>query len=92
MGSRLRTTSPVSMTCLNRRISPSTCCPGSSPNSFATAAAQFGHDLRIAHPKGYELDLELLADIEKLAVDNGGSVKYSHDPTEAFDGADVVYA
>jgi N-acetylornithine carbamoyltransferase len=66
--------------------------PMAVPNSFATAAAQFGHDLRIAHPKGYELDLELLADIEKLAVDNGGSVKYSHDPTEAFDGADVVYA
>jgi N-acetylornithine carbamoyltransferase len=28
--------------------------PMAVPNSFALASAQFGHDLRIAHPKGYE--------------------------------------
>src|SRR6476646_3773486 len=30
--------------------------PMAVPNSFALAAAQFGHDLTIAHPEGYELD------------------------------------
>src|SRR5215211_9400490 len=38
--------------------------PMAVPNSFALAAAQFGHNFRIAHPKGYELDAELLAEIE----------------------------
>src|SRR5215203_5091863 len=41
--------------------------PMAVPNSFALAAAQFGHDLRIAHPAGYELDAELLAEIEDQA-------------------------
>src|SRR5215475_4428115 len=33
--------------------------PMAVPNSFALAAAQFGHDLRIAHPNGYDLDGDL---------------------------------
>jgi N-acetylornithine carbamoyltransferase len=66
--------------------------PMAVPNSFALAAAQFGHDLRIAHPKGYELDEELMAEIEQQAAANGGSVKIATDMHEAFDGVDVVYA
>lgn len=66
--------------------------PMAVPNSFALAASQFGHDVRIAHPKGYELDAELLSDIEKHALENGGSVEYTNDVNAAFDGVDVVYA
>jgi len=66
--------------------------PMAVPNSFALAAAQFGHDLRISHPKGYELDDELLPDIGKQAAANGGSVEIISDVNEAFDGAQVVYA
>lgn len=66
--------------------------PMAVPNSFALAAAQFGHDVRIAHLKGYELDDELLEDIEKQAAQNGGSVEYFNDIHEAFEGVDVVYA
>jgi N-acetylornithine carbamoyltransferase len=66
--------------------------PMAVPNSFALAAAQFGHDLRFAHPKGYELDDELLAEIERYASDCGGSVEYTNDVDEAFVGIDVVYA
>jgi ornithine carbamoyltransferase len=62
------------------------------PNSFALASAQFGHDLRIAHPNGYELDPELLAQIETSAIQNGGSLEITNEPAEAFDGVDVVYA
>ena len=66
--------------------------PMAVPNSFALAAAQFGHDLRIAHPKGYELDDDLLADIKKQASENDGSVEFTNDLDEAFDNVEVVYA
>lgn len=66
--------------------------PMAVPNSFALAAAQFGHDLRIAHPKGYELDDELLAEIERQAAENGGSVEFTNDSETAYDGVEVVYA
>jgi len=66
--------------------------PMAVPNSFALAAAQFGHDLQIAHPKGYELDDELISEIEKHANEAGGSVEFTNDINEAFDGVEVVYA
>ena len=66
--------------------------PMAVPNSFALASAQFGHDLRIAHPEGYELDEELTSKIETQAKENGGSVEYTNDVNEAFDGVEVVYA
>ncbi len=66
--------------------------PMAVPNSFALAAAQFGHDLRIAYPKGYELDEELVGDIEMHAAVNGGLVEFTHDPNTAYDGIEVVYA
>lgn len=66
--------------------------PMAVPNSFALAAAQFGHDLTIVHPEGYDLDAELLAEIESQAVANGGRVAYSSDPHEAYYGVEVVYA
>lgn len=66
--------------------------PMAVPNSFALAAAQFGHDLRIAHPAGYELDGELLSEIEAQARANGGSVEIVNDCRTAYDGAEAVYA
>ena len=62
------------------------------PNSFALAAAQFGHDIRVAHPAGYELDTTLLRKIESEARKNGGSVEYTNNVNDAFDGVEVVYA
>ena len=66
--------------------------PMAVPNSFALAASQFGHDLRIAHPIGYELDEELIAEIEGQAAANGGSVEFTNDVQAAFDDVEVVYA
>jgi N-acetylornithine carbamoyltransferase len=66
--------------------------PMAVPNSFALAAAQFGHDLRIAHPAGYELDDELLGEIEAQAAENGGSLEIVNDAEAAFDDVEVVYA
>jgi N-acetylornithine carbamoyltransferase len=66
--------------------------PMAVPNSFALAAAQMGHDLVIAHPKGYELDDELMSATRARATAAGGSVTVLDDADEAFAGAEVVYA
>src|SRR2546423_683946 len=66
--------------------------PMAVPNSFALAAAQMGHDLTIAHPPGYELDDELIGEINSRAFDAGSTVSVTDDIEEAFDGAQVVYA
>ena len=66
--------------------------PMAVPNSFALASAQFGHDLRIAHPKGYEFDDELLTEIERQTKENGGSLEVVNDVNEAFEDVEVVYA
>jgi N-acetylornithine carbamoyltransferase len=66
--------------------------PMAVPNSFALATAQMGHDLRIAFPKGYELDEELMREIELKAKENGGSVEVSNDVDSSFENVEVVYA
>jgi N-acetylornithine carbamoyltransferase len=66
--------------------------PMAVPNSFALASAQFGHELVIAHPPGYELDSVLVDNIRTTAEAGGGSVTFTSDPSEGFDSAQVVYA
>ena len=66
--------------------------PMAVPNSFALAAAQLGHELTIAHPPGYELDDELVRELNMLAHDHGTRVRISNEIEEAFDGAQVIYA
>ena len=66
--------------------------PMAVANSFALAAAQMGHDLTIAHPKGYELDDELMDEVRRQAAGAGGRVTIEHDVDEASAGAEVVYA
>jgi N-acetylornithine carbamoyltransferase len=66
--------------------------PMAVPNSFALAAAQFGHNLTIAHPAGFELDDELVGEIEGQAKENGGSLEITNDVNSSFEGVEVVYA
>ena len=66
--------------------------PMAVPNSFALAAAQFGHNLRIAHPEGYELDEELLETLTNQATANGGTLEITNDIDSAFNDVEVVYA
>jgi N-acetylornithine carbamoyltransferase len=66
--------------------------PMAVPNSFALAAAQMGHELVIARPSGYELDDELMNEVERQAGTSGGSVRVTRNIEEAFEGAEVVYA
>jgi N-acetylornithine carbamoyltransferase len=62
------------------------------PNSFALAAVQMGHDLVIAHPRGYELDEELMETSRQIAAAAGGSLEITNDIDAAFSGAEVIYA
>ncbi|HEX8564527.1 MAG TPA: N-acetylornithine carbamoyltransferase [Pyrinomonadaceae bacterium] len=66
--------------------------PMAVPNSFALAAAQFGHDLTIAHPAGFELDGELVGEIEAQVRENGGSLEITNDVNSSFEDVEVVYA
>src|SRR5687768_9560648 len=66
--------------------------PMAVPNSFALAAAQMGHDLVIAHPPGFDLDVEVIEDSRKVSADAGGSLTISNDMDTAFAGAEVIYA
>ncbi len=66
--------------------------PMAVPNSFALAAAQFGHDIRIAHPPGYELDEDLIREAAHYAAESGGNLEITHDLEAAYKGVDVVYA
>lgn len=66
--------------------------PMAVPNSFALAAAQMGHELTLAHPKGYELDDELMEEIRRQSAEAGGRVSVTNNVDEAFVDAEVIYA
>ncbi len=66
--------------------------PMAVPNSFALAAAQMGHDVVVAHPRGYELDEELMSAVQEQSAGAGGRLEVTNDIDAAFDGADVIYA
>jgi ornithine carbamoyltransferase len=55
-------------------------------NSWINAAAVFGFELRIATPKGYEPNAEIIAAAQKA----GAQLLLTNDPREAADGADVL--
>jgi ornithine carbamoyltransferase len=61
-------------------------------HSLMQAAAMGGFDLRVATPMGYEPSLAILGEAQATAAHTGGHVDLLHDPLEAVDGADVVYA
>jgi len=55
-------------------------------NSWINAAAIAGFELRIATPKGYEPDREIVA----LARKSGANIILTNDPREAAEGVDVL--
>ena len=59
-------------------------------NSWMMLAAKLGFELRIATPKGYEVDSEILADALKIAKKSGAVITVSNDPKEAIHGATIV--
>jgi N-acetylornithine carbamoyltransferase len=56
-------------------------------NSLLLAAARFGMEISVAHPAGYELDEEIVAEARRY-----GPVRECFAMGEGVEGADVVYA
>jgi len=59
-------------------------------NSWLMLAAKLGFELRIATPKKYEVDADVLTDALAIAKESGAVIKVMNDPKEAVRGATVV--
>jgi N-acetylornithine carbamoyltransferase len=66
--------------------------PKAVPNSFVLTAAARGCDLRVAHPRGFELHPELVREAETYAAASGGSVTFFHEQYPSLKGSCAVYA
>ena len=59
-------------------------------HSWMMLAAKLGFELRIATPKGYEVDENILKESLLLAKESGAVIKTMNDPNEAAKGATVI--
>ncbi len=59
-------------------------------HSWLMMASKLGFELRIATPKGYEVDSAILDDARSFAQQSGALIKIGNDPKEAISGASVV--
>jgi ornithine carbamoyltransferase len=53
-------------------------------------AAKLGFQLRVATPKGYEVNADVLALAQEFAKTSGAKIVITNDPVEAVENADVV--
>ncbi len=54
--------------------------------------SRFGMDVTLAHPEGYDLDPEVVAEVRANCEKKGAAFEIVHDPRAGYEGADVVYA
>ncbi len=59
-------------------------------HSWMMLAAKLGFELRIATPKGYEVDSKVLDEALEIAKESGAKIITTFDPLEAVKGASVV--
>ena len=59
-------------------------------NSWAILAAKLGFNLRIATPKGYEIDENIKQKAIEFAKESGAKLEFLHDPKIAVKDADIV--
>ncbi len=59
-------------------------------HSWLMLASKLGFTLRIATPKGYEPDSEVVQDALEFAKSSGATIELGNDPKEVVRGADVV--
>jgi ornithine carbamoyltransferase len=59
-------------------------------HSWIILAAKLGFELRVATPKGYEVDAKILEEALVFAKESGAVIKIMNDPKEAIKGATVV--
>ena len=65
--------------------------PLAVPQSEVLIATQFGMDVVLAHPPGFELEDQVIRWAKENADRYGGSFEIVNDMKEAFEGADFVY-
>ncbi|MEA1904482.1 MAG: ornithine carbamoyltransferase [Candidatus Hadarchaeota archaeon] len=65
--------------------------PLAVPQSEVLITTQFGMDVVLAHPEGFELEDGVIKAARENADRYGGSFEISNDMKEAFEGADFVY-
>jgi N-acetylornithine carbamoyltransferase len=66
--------------------------PKAVPHSFLLTAAAAGCQVRVAHPPGFDLHPQVMAEAQAYAKLSGGSVTVSNDQTQAANGSQVIYA
>jgi ornithine carbamoyltransferase len=59
-------------------------------HSWLMLAAKLGFELRVATPKGYECDADIIEEALALAKESGAKISFGNDPKEAVKGCDVV--
>jgi len=71
--------------------SPSYAKPLSVPQGLIMLLPRFGADVRLAHPKGYDLLEDCVTTAKKQAQEGGGSLEIVDSMDAAFEGAHAVY-
>ena len=66
--------------------------PMATPNSQILSACDLGMDVVVAHPKGWELDPDILKTMKQRAIEAGGNLNISYSQKEAYQNANVVCA
>ena len=59
-------------------------------HSWLMLSSKLGFELRVATPKGYEVDGEILSLAQNFAKESGAKIITTHDPKEAIEGCNVV--
>ncbi|MBN1332564.1 MAG: ornithine carbamoyltransferase [Synergistales bacterium] len=65
--------------------------PVSVPVTQALLFPRYGMDVTLAYPEGYELPDWVIEKARENALENGGSLRITHDQEEAYRDADVVF-
>ena len=60
-------------------------------HSLLLTCACLGSSIRVATPKGYEPNPQIVADAREIAAETGAEIHLLNDPHEAVAGADAVY-
>lgn len=66
--------------------------PVATPHSQALAACDLGMDVTITHPDGWDLDEDVLNQIQDRSSQTGASVHIEHNQEKAVQNADVICA
>ncbi len=59
-------------------------------HSWLMMASKLGFELRVATPKGYECDPQIVQEALEFAKESGAKISFGYDPKEAVEGANVV--